>query len=349
MNLSCQQSPPITTIGKNNLVSDLRWVAIKSGINCSISYTYTADYVIVSTQPIELSMINDLSVANLAACMDRVDCKMGKAPANATGKAADPINTRTGAFSYSNPDMTLPTSGEELIFQRSYSSGNLAQTSNQLGVGWTHNHAARLIFPTDPEGRSGFVVFRGVGGNDHLFVDNGNNTYSAGPGVTATLVRNSGTPVTYSIETSSQSSFLFDEAGKLISREDENGHAFNYAYDANDNLTEVAADAGTRFLSFSYDGQGRIVSVVDQSNRQVSFGYNASGDLVSYSDVLGGTWTYQYDTSHHMTLSIPIRIPSYRRITMLTAEPTANLTGMGTRLRLSRSTVLQTRQPLWMR
>jgi len=169
-----------------NRVSNVGWMVTKSGVSGTVDFTYSVDEVVISSQPIEFSLLDDASVVNLAECEDPDACRTGGTVHNAVGSGGDPINTRTGAFSYTNPDLSMPTTAGELVFQRSYSSATVTQPANSLAPGWVHNHAAKLIFSGDPGGKSGFVIFRGVEGNDYLFKDNGNNTYTAGPGVTAT-------------------------------------------------------------------------------------------------------------------------------------------------------------------
>lgn len=75
-----------------------------------------------------------------------------------------------------------------------------------------------------------------------------------------------------------------------------------------------------RFLSFSYDGQGRLSAVVDQAGRTTTLAYDgeristvtdAAGetwallhqgdDLVSIRDPLEAAWTLAYDESHRLT------------------------------------------------
>jgi uncharacterized repeat protein (TIGR01451 family) len=225
----------------------------------------------------------------------------------------DPINTRTGVFSFASPDISFPTSAGNLVFQRAYSSGTTDVYANLLGHGWTHNQAARLIFPLDPGGMQGYVLFKDFLGNQHLFkieADPNNpgasGSYSPGPGVLATLTPESGGGG-YLLTTPEQAQFEFDESGRLTARADAQGHAFEYTYDGEEKLTRVSADQGTRYIDLSYDNQGRIVSVSDYTGRQVTYAYDSAGDLVSSVDLLGRTWSYAYeipaggDSTHRMT------------------------------------------------
>jgi RHS repeat-associated protein len=214
------------------------------------------------------------------------------------GTGGDPINTRTGAFSAAFSDLSFPTMAGELIFQRSYSSSTTGIYSTPLGYGWMFNHDTRLIFPDAPNGMEGFVLFQAPTGNQYLFKIEANDIYTPGPGVTASLVKS---PIAYTVTTSQQDTYVFDLDGRLVSRANDRGHAFAYAYDSNGRLTRVSADQDSRYLQIEYDSQGRIVSVSDHAGRQVSYGYNAAGDLAAVTDVLGQNWVFGYDAEHRLT------------------------------------------------
>ncbi|MCC6299252.1 MAG: DNRLRE domain-containing protein, partial [Anaerolineales bacterium] len=172
--------------------------------------------------------------------------------------------------------------------------------STVLSPGWTHNHDTRLIFPIDPEGQPGTVLFKAHTNNKYLFTINGNGTYSAYPGLCATLVYDQGI---YILKDAGQKTYTFDASGNLLTYADAQGHGWAYVYGTNGELDRINADT-SRFLDLDYDSQGRIASVKDHTNRSVSYHYNANGDLDSFTDVLGQTWTYEYNDpalNHHLT------------------------------------------------
>jgi len=224
----------------------------------------------------------------------------GTIVAGTQGTFGDPINTRTGGLDYMATDITLSTSAGPLTFRHSYTSATAAEAA-ELGFGWTHNQAARLIFPTDPAGEPGVVLLKADTANEFEFLDNGNGTYSAAPGVCGTLVRNDGPTITYTVLDTAQQGYVFDSTGRVLSWSDPQGHAIAYTYYASDRLSQVSTDSGARSLTFAYDDQDRIVSVTDHAARTVAFAYDAAGDLVSATDVLGGSWTYEYDDAHRLT------------------------------------------------
>ena len=132
------------------------------------------------------------------------------------GDCGDPINTRTGVFSFASPDLSFPTSAGDLVFQRAYSSGSAAIYADVLGYGWTHNHDARLIFPSDPSGMAGFVIFKDVLGNQYLFGIEENGDFRPGPGVLAALEKSASSPSIYTLTTPEQARLTFDETGKIF-------------------------------------------------------------------------------------------------------------------------------------
>jgi uncharacterized repeat protein (TIGR02543 family) len=208
----------------------------------------------------------------------------------------DPVNVRTGVFSFSLSDLSFPTNAGDLIFQRSYSSGT--STESSFGFGWTQNHDARLILPTNPEGVAGYVIFQSPLGNRYLFEIESNGDFTPGPGVIASLTQST---TGYMLTTSQNTVFNFDLNGLLTSRQDANGNLFTYVYDLQGRLDRITSGNGLRFFELNYDVQGRIVSVIDHAEREVLYGYDINGNLISFTDVLGAEWTYEYDASHRMT------------------------------------------------
>jgi RHS repeat-associated protein len=221
---------------------------------------------------------------------------------NSQGSAGDPINTRTGGFDFSVVDLSIPTPAGNLAFERSYSSLATALYTTTLGYGWTHTLDTHLIFPDDPGGQTGIVLFKAHSVNQYKFTDNGDGTYTAFPGVIMTLTRQEGPPITYQVTNPSQSVYTFDETGRLIQWADAQGFSWTYTYDINNRLDRVTDDTTQYYLDLGYDGQGRIDSVLDHTGRGVVLGYNGAGDLETVVDVLDETWTYTYDANHRIRL-----------------------------------------------
>jgi len=230
---------------------------------------------------------------------DSRGCRVGTYE-GATGDAGDPIDTRTGNFDYSISDLAIETASGPLVFQRSYASLAVDTYTSLLGFGWTHNHDTRLIFPGDPGGQAGAVLFKAHSANQYTFTDNGNGTYSPIPGVLASLVRNPGPPATFALNDPGQATYVFSETGQLLSWSDAQGRTWSYTYDGNNRLDRVTDNTSGRYLDLDYNPQGRIERVADHTGRDVTFGYDANGDLTTVTDVLDQTWTYVYDSAHRL-------------------------------------------------
>jgi RHS repeat-associated protein len=218
----------------------------------------------------------------------------------ATEEAGVSVNTRTGSFNLPVEDLSVPTSAGALSFKRVYNSQVASEATTPLGPGWSHNQDIRLIFPDDPAGRPGYVLFKHESGSRYRFKITGSGTYSPYPGFSASLTR-AGTPYVYTLTDKDHNVYTFDVNGRLQTKADLQGHTFTYTYQ-DGLLDRVSADGNTRYLDFAYDGQDRLYSVTDHTTpgRSVSYEYDVNGDLADVTDVLDQTWHYEYE-NHKLT------------------------------------------------
>ncbi len=228
------------------------------------------------------------------------ECEFGN-PVQSTGTYGDPINTSTGQFFYNNQDISVPLPSQSLIFERYYSSFTTDTFTSTMGYGWTHSLDTRLILPDDPLGKEGYIRFKASSTNIYDFEENEDGTYDPTTGVVGVLSYTTTTPYTYTLVLPSQITYTFDEEGVLQMIENSTGQSTVYTYNQNDQLTRVGDENNARFLDLSYNEYGFVNNVTDYSSREITFTYNISDDLVSYVDVLGQTWQYEYDNNHNMT------------------------------------------------
>ncbi len=240
----------------------------------------------------EIQVSFDPALLNSEIPAESANCKEGCNYGQSQGWAADPINTNTGALSYSETDLELQTGAGPLTFERTYVSSFIDTFTSPLGYGWMHNQDIQLIFPSGNE--LGFVNFKDQSGNLFRFWGTGTGTYVPYAGYTGRLVKNPGTPATYTLTDQKQNVYSFDQNGKLSTRTSPTGQAFAYTYDGSGRLSRVSADGGAHYLDFTYNPQGQLTTVTDHTNRSIFFTYDGSGDLVSYTDVRGQTWNYTY-------------------------------------------------------
>ncbi|MCB0117703.1 MAG: carboxypeptidase regulatory-like domain-containing protein, partial [Anaerolineales bacterium] len=239
--------------------------------------------------------VNETSVFN--SCNYVGECQQS-AKSNTQGVRLGPINTRTGGLYYQTSDITVPTAAKELSFFRSYSSLATDLYSSTLGYGWTHSLDTRLILPTDPGGEAGYILFKAHTANQYRYVDHGDGTYSPDAGIVGNLTYVNGE---YILSYPDQATYTFDANGRLLTWQDEMGRVWEYSYTGNGQIQSVSADNGTRTLTLAYDALGRIASVTDQSGRSIAYTYDANGDLVGATSLIGGSWTYEYDSTHRLT------------------------------------------------
>jgi hypothetical protein len=148
------------------------------------------------------------------------DCEYAQSQ-NQTG---DPVNTHTGSMSLPVEDLGFSTTSGALSFERTYISSAMARYISPLGYGWSHNQDIRLIFSSEPGGIPGYVYFKSPSGNLYRFWVSGDGRYFPFAGITSTLTKNSGKPVTYTLLDQSQNQYVFDQQGKLATRADAFGN-----------------------------------------------------------------------------------------------------------------------------
>ncbi len=222
-------------------------------------------------------------------------------PSKASGFEGDPVNTRTGGLYYPVSGLSIPTSAGPLSFRSTYISLTASHNESGLGYGWTHNQDIRLIFPEDPEGRPGFILFKDASGNRYLFFDNGDNTYAPYPGTLGNLVKNGSG---YTLTDTAENTYAFAANGALQSKTDAHGKAFTYSYLANGKLQQVLSPGDNRALQFAYNANGNLESVSDHTGRGISFAYDAQDNLTAFTDLRGYDWTFEYDGEHQLTRAL---------------------------------------------
>ncbi|MCP4367830.1 MAG: hypothetical protein GY797_06925, partial [Deltaproteobacteria bacterium] len=170
-----------------------------------------------------------------------------------------PINTRSGNYGYETTDMSIPTLGQPLSFERSYNSlTTLTDTvvySRPMGYGWTHNYDINLTF----EGNT--PILKAPHGSRMRFTDNGDGTYNPYPGVWANMTRTLSLPYVYTVTAANQESFVFTQTGKLLNHIDPQGNETAFTYTNGITLTRVSDPTGLRYLDFTHDSQGRLTAV----------------------------------------------------------------------------------------
>jgi RHS repeat-associated protein len=229
-----------------------------------------------------------------------------------------PVNSFSGNYNHRTTDISVPTLGTPLRFERSYNSAPITGSvvySLPLGYGWTHNYNVRLTFPQDPGGEPGLVILTGPRGSRMRFTDEGSGTYTAFPGIWSTL--ESGlvsSSVVYTVTAANQEQFIFNDAGQLTRHRDPQGNLREFDY-TGDLLTTIEDPITELALTLAYDGNDLLESVTDHEGRVVEYAYE-DGDLVEVTDVREEAWTYHYAYIDAIT-------PTHRLIEI--EDPTARI------------------------
>jgi RHS repeat-associated protein len=224
------------------------------------------------------------------------------------------IALRTGEKVEYVTDLDVNTPVGPMTFTRTYRQ-NKQSVYQFMGLGWTHNHAISLVKTTGTPNR---LTIQMENGGELTLAETApsSNTYLADSGSDAKVVWNSGTSQ-YTLTASDKSTYVFDTAGKLLSRNWSNGESWTYTYTSS-KLTSIDDGYG-RGLRFAYrtSGQfddGQLWRVGDHqatglsgspSGRYVEFTYTtqkSNGSAIGspkallnlVRDVLGNTWTHKY-------------------------------------------------------
>ena len=195
----------------------------------------------------------------------------------------DPVNAATGSFTHETTDLTLPGTGVEFVFIRSYNS--LDSSTGPLGQGWQHNLAVSLSIRA-----SGDVTARMEDGQRFEYLLQTGGSFSTPPGGLSTLTTVSGG---YELTRSDQVKYRFNTQGRLTSVKDRNQQGLTYAYDGSGQLATIT-DAAGRQIVFGY-AAGLLTTVSMADGRSVTYGYT-NGRLTSVIDASTKTWTYAYES-----------------------------------------------------
>ena len=226
------------------------------------------------------------------------DCASGTDGVNPTICIAEPVNTYTGSYTTSSLDARLPGIGIPFVFQRTYNSAD--GTAGPLGVGWTHAYNAFLAVLN----AGARVVLHAGDGQQLGFTRQGDGSYDGDPGVLDTLVKNP--DGTYLLTRPDQTAYAFDSGGKLTSLRERNNQGLSFGYQAGilSTITDSAGRAitlttssgritkltlaGGRFVSYGYTS-GRLTSVTDLRGGTTQYTYDGSGRLASIVNQNGHT------------------------------------------------------------
>ena len=144
-----------------------------------------------------------------------------------TTSGGDPVILRTGEFTLSATDLSIPGRGFDFQVKRTYRSQY--NFNGPLGHNWEFNHGERLLLPA-PEDPDQSVLLADGGGRVDGYVRNPDGSYSSPDGFYNTLSQNPDGSFTIRNRYGFSRNFAGD--GRLVSRVDRNGNTMSYSYDS---------------------------------------------------------------------------------------------------------------------
>ncbi len=243
-----------------------------------------------------------------------------------TGSSARSTSQIVQAFG--NPDegrLVQLVDAHNKAWNYSYNgAGQLTQVTPPEGPGrtWTYHADGRLQAETHPE--SGTTTYhysgptlthtvdaRGADGTIHYAYDaNGRLTGVDAPGTAddMTLSYDEFDRPSAATNSTAQTSWVYDTAGRLTSRTDVlGGQNFSqtYGYDGSDNLTSITYPLSGRVVNYSYGSHGRLTAVSTQigggaaTTLASSIAYHPSGAIASFNRPNGQHENISFETNRH--------------------------------------------------
>ncbi len=204
----------------------------------------------------------------------------------------EPVNTATGAYNYSHQDFIIPGRGLPFEFARFYNSK--ATCSTAMGNKWKHTYLISL----EEDLGDGSVVIHWADCTDDYYSPIGSGQYeNAHFGYSGKLIKNG--DGSFDFTTKSLIIYHFDNSGRLLTISDRNENTLTLNYTGN-NIDSITDTVG-RTITFSYDGNNKLISITDPLSRTIEFTYDLNGNLSTYTDARANTITYFYDGNHNLT------------------------------------------------
>jgi RHS repeat-associated protein len=108
--------------------------------------------------------------------------------------------------------------------------------------------------------------------------------------------------VTSMVDGTGESTFDYDELGRLTGSKNGNGDVVGYGYNLGEQLTDILYPNG-KSISRTFDEAGRLETVTDWLGGTTSFGYDADSNLeeITFPAGTGNVDKYEYDPTGRMT------------------------------------------------
>jgi len=189
-----------------------------------------------------------------------------------------------------------------------------------VGNSWVFRSGGDIeLFSNGYDPNPGDGVF--VGGDWGLFfLHNPDGSFTAPPGLDATMVLNQDYSTTVTFHASGLRYHWSPGGGPLMSVTDRNGNTISFNYDPNTGNQTAVTDTQGRSITFDHNSpySSRLISAMhDPTGRTWQYQYDSNQNLTQYTDPAGKLTTYSYDANNQVT---QIQDPN-GDVTKLTYDP----------------------------
>jgi RHS repeat-associated protein len=208
--------------------------------------------------------------------------------------ALDPVLLHSGEYVQTITDLLIPGRGIDFRFTRIYRSA--APFLGELGVGWTHAYAERLL-PWNDGGGDGLTYVDEEGQKSFFRADG--KGFASPPGVYTTLVR---VERGYELRHRDGMATAFDGEGRPQEKRDRYGNRLRYEYDPEGRVAALIDVFGRR-VAVERREDGLITAIADFAGRRIRFDYNDAKELIGVASPAtpdfpkGKLTAYRYDAA----------------------------------------------------
>ena len=208
---------------------------------------------------------------------------------NKTGPLGTQVNTISGNLFIPRTDLIVSARGFNINISFFYNSYLLNEDVG-YGKGWTFMYA--IQYKTDTTGAR---IIKWGDGREDKYDSIAGGGYKAPRGFFGKLVQYQ--PAKYKLTELDSTTYFFDNpVHKKITRVQEpNGNFISFTY--TDSLLTSLTNAAGQSITFTYNAQGRLASVIDaitSPTRTYTYTYDAVGNLNDVKDPLNGKYKYTY-------------------------------------------------------
>ncbi len=246
---------------------------------------------------------------------------------NESEEYGDPVDVTTGAF---KQELLAFHGGDTNLMDLVYDSVE-AQSHHDMGYGWSHSfdqyieekdgkvilhlgNGKKVTYVSEIDRNKlvrGVMIENNPGERAQFNVSKATRCEANGVGNyvpediyggNMSIRKNkAGSEYAYEYTDANETTWYFDEAGKVVKRKTKEGYEYTYMRE-NDLLCIVDEYTGKNMLIYYSDG--KIVEVCDAAGRKIQLNYNEAGDLTEYTDEEGKITRFEYDENHHLCRGI---------------------------------------------